>query len=1490
MTTEIASLAVEMDSTSVETSKKRMDEATASGERLEKQTDRLSSADQAYQSIAKRTGETLDQVRSRFEAQASSQQKLTQAVQEQSKIDALAKGVMDGKTLSSAQATQAILILESAQREFNKEANDAVDKLRKMGGESEKAGEHLGELGLHGQRTRMHLLMLFRDLSEGHLERAAHSFMQIASHSLSAAEGIGRLAGPAAAAAAAIGMMVKHAYDMEKLDQAVGRVMAQLSGGGNSGAVSRTEIKGLIEELQTLGNMSEESSVKVVDAFSKQHTIGRATFLELTHLVPDFARAMGVEAPVAADRLAKALADPFNAGLNLDKELNVLTFSQYKQILAMKEHGDAAGAQGIIIQALHQRFDGLRNEGLTPLQKAWDELKNSFRSTNEEGERSNTMMDNLAKNMSLMADVVKTMKGVLADFAKFIKDNPIVAGLLGLGPLVAASAVVDLANRKSPAELEAAEHDKWLREMAEQDKRAIAAQQARKDQEEARRKERYPQEMRELKEYWAHRRELEGEGEYQAVQDMEKEMKERERLRKEDIKSTAASIDAQIEEYERGLRELGKRNPSATEASDKAIKDVTRFLDSARGVSFANDLGDGFGKAANSLGSIVNILEKYEQIQRRIDDQREKAAQIQDPVKRYQVEAELQQRSTENQLATYGQLASAAAGFFDSQSKGYQVLMNVSKAFHMAEIAMQLASIPGKLMSGAATMFGQSGWGGFAGVAAMLAVMGGLGYAASGGFGGAAPNLSQQRQATQGSGSVLGDPTAKSDSLNNTLHMLLEHSSQELEYELSMTKSLLSIDQAMSGLAAIIARSLNIAGPDTSGLKLGSSNVRNFDDVLFGMGPLGRMAPMQNWLSSAMRFTFGSTSQSLNDSGINIPAQTLAQAISHLSASQYADITTTNKPGLLNPFHSGSSTSRSSGNLDPAALTQIQLLIGSVVDAIVQATHILTDQSLPAVRDYILGLQLPNLDISLKDLKGEELQHALETAFSKMSDDLAAQVIEHFMPGVSAFQKVGEGLFQTLVRVASGVEQARGILERFHITAINYKDISNKQGDVATEMVRQSILQVETAVGGALTGVGKIIDEFQGSVEDLANIYQKLLDIRVLMRAVGMDANSLNREMIEGAGGVSRLTQGLQSYYQEFFTVGEQQHAQWEALSRDFAALGVTMPTTRSGFRALIDSISDATPEGARLRGQLIALAPAFANATSAAQDLISTFGDLASQLFRSSHGAMGISSPSAMTTAAQGLSGLSGTTFAGMSVQQVIQMVSHMTAEQYQSFANQNVVAAGFINTIMQGLIDQSETANQAAEEAAAAQQAAAAQAQAAAEQQRAAAQALKDARQAIKEDMHNMLIGGLSPLSPQQQFLLAKKKFDDDVALAKKGDLRAMQALGGDKDTLLGLGQQIFSNSGDYAVLFQQVYDMLGQVANPTNPIKLNKTLADALPVGSPMMSQGDAENLSKNIRGYLSAVSSDNKAAIAEFAQLLLRQLPVQIANAVKSSERK
>jgi hypothetical protein len=341
------------------------------------------------------------------------------------------------------------------------------------------------------------------------------------------------------------------------------------------------------------------------------------------------------------------------------------------------------------------------------------------------------------------------------------------------------------------------------------------------------------------------------------------------------------NLDSEIEKRRTlaGLFAVG----ADAEAGAKAAADLAKYLDPTKAQKFGSALKGSLSEAAKSMVDLTSALMKYGTEQTKNDKARHDAEIARKNGKTTEVEylAQIQQinaRSTQEQLASYGDMASAAAGFFDKSSRGYKALQTASEVMHAAELAMNLASIGPAMAAGAAQFFAQSGWGGFAGVAAMAAVIAGFGVAVSGG----GQNVSQQRQAEQGTGTVLGDKSAKSDSLNRAIQLTAANSSTQINYLSSMNAALQSIQANITNFASTLLRTTDVSNPNVN---LNTNNGGATTLVkLAALGPLGPLATslmpsfVNNWVGKAATAIFGGK-QSLNDSGFTIGKESLASAL-----------------------------------------------------------------------------------------------------------------------------------------------------------------------------------------------------------------------------------------------------------------------------------------------------------------------------------------------------------------------------------------------------------------------------------------------------------------------------------------------------------------------------------------------------------------------------------------------------------------------------------
>lgn len=558
--------------------------------------------------------------------------------------------------------------------------------------------------------------------------------------------------------------------------------------------------------------------------------------------------------------------------------------------------------------------------------------------------------------------------------------------------------------------------------------------------------------------------------------------------------SSAELTDAETVALESQVAALERlRGLQATKEGLDSIKEFDKYMDPAKAQSYGDAIKGAFGSAGESIVKMTKAFNDYTRVQAQNAKQQESLKRAKDAgIDVDERQAALNMKVAHDQIASYADMAAAAQGFFEKGSTGYKVLGDISKAFHMIEMAMaiqsmitnvmaaetkteaNIASIPPAIAAGGAEMFAQSGWGGFIGVAAMLAVMAALGFAGGGG-GGSAPSLSAQRQASQGTGTVLGDASAKSESLSKTNEDLKKNSDLTLPLTQGMLAHLQNIDSEMAGVAQIIMRTAGVSNVEM-GIHQGTSNTMqnlvngwgdqnaNNTNKLFGKlygGSAG--AHLTNQLvnlaldvskyDKVLGGLFGHSSQNVTDSGLSITG-TLGNVGQGQGISQYANVHS--ESSSFWGLSSSSSDSTVRGAVDATISDQIGKMFKNISDTVLLAANSFTSDTSGIARklaDYIVNI--PNL--SLQGLSGDKLQEALNNVFSAFSDKLAEQII----PGMQEFQQVGEGYFQTVVRIASGIEQAKFALEKFGVTAINFKDIVNKQGDVALEITRQSLLQKE---------------------------------------------------------------------------------------------------------------------------------------------------------------------------------------------------------------------------------------------------------------------------------------------------------------------------------------------------------------------------------------------------------------------------------------------
>lgn len=687
-----------------------------------------------------------------------------------------------------------------------------------------------------------------------------------------------------------------------------------------------------------------------------------------------------------------------------------------------------------------------------------------------------------------------------------------------------------------------------------------------------------------------------------------------------------AKIDA-VQQRIDALKRLGTQQELSAQ-QDLKFADTKNLIQEWKelGDTIATSMGTAFGEVGKSIGGVVTALTDYQSKQEAIaQDSKERMKSLAGNADLLSKEEQRAARESEiARVESYANVLGAAKSFFGEHTAGYKVLATAEKAYRVYEIALALENFAIKtgLLAGwlgidtavkatAATtdtaFTGASvinsgiraaadGVAAFAKTlaslpfpfniaagAAVIAALAAAGVAIRGGHGGGGTSAADV-QKLQGTGTVFGDPTAKSNSISKSIDALKENSSEMLPLTQGMLNSLLNIEASMTGLTNLVLRTTGITDGSNLGIQTGRQDPSGFLGSITSI--VSKIPIIGGVLGSLLGGLFGKSSSEIIDSGLQFGGR-VSDLQGGQGVQQYASVNTTSSSW----FGLSKSTSNSVQvqGVSQELASQFGLIFTNLQKTLVSAAGALGKDG-AAVAKSVEDFVLPLDKISLKGLTGQALQDALNAVISKAMDNIAQAAFPEF----DEFRKVGEGYAQTVVRVASGIEQAKVALNALGIESGNYKDIVNKQGDVATEIIRAGISDAEKLNAG----VKSVVDNFSGSADDLIAVYKTLVDVRQHLQDAGLNGSNLSVATIQGAGGVKELKEGADNYFKYFFTEAEQKAAQVKQIADQFARLGLEFPETNEAFKTLVQRFDDGTEAGNRMVGQLLALSGAYAEAT----------------------------------------------------------------------------------------------------------------------------------------------------------------------------------------------------------------------------------------------------------------------------------------------------
>jgi hypothetical protein len=476
-------------------------------------------------------------------------------------------------------------------------------------------------------------------------------------------------------------------------------------------------------------------------------------------------------------------------------------------------------------------------------------------------------------------------------------------------------------------------------------------------------------------------------------------------------------------------------------------------------------------------------------------------------------------------MMAFGQIAGTAiSGIQSAVDEGSDAYRNLQFMIDAANVVAAVGAVLNQAQGDPYTAWAR--------MAAMAGVVASLGYAvgniagSQSGFDDTAAN----RQALQGTGTVFGDLEAKSESIIKATEITADATSELVGINRGMLHALLSLTDAITGASNILSRDA------TSGQFAGLPSTFQPSSLIPSMGDF-----LNDVWGGILDSIFGGSAK-VTDEGIAILGGTIGELIDGTLIKAYQTV-------QYRKWRFGSKKTREDLiDLGGDAASQFGLVFQALVDVVSEGALAL-GLPLDVIEQRIAMFRVAEQEISLMGLNAEEQAAEIQAVISSIFDDLASSVI----PFIDQFQQAGEGMGETLIRVATSVQVFDEAVQQLGFAA----DHSNPE-----QLAQMAVGLVDLA-----GGVSEFIAQFTGFMDKFASDEQKLA----------------------------------------FVT---------DQITRAFEQAGLALPETRDGVWDLIQSLDAATESGREGIATLLRLGPALdqyydlmeARAKQATDELIRAF------------------------------------------------------------------------------------------------------------------------------------------------------------------------------------------------------------------------------------------------------------------------------------------
>ena len=646
-------------------------------------------------------------------------------------------------------------------------------------------------------------------------------------------------------------------------------------------------------------------------------------------------------------------------------------------------------------------------------------------------------------------------------------------------------------------------------------------------------------------------------------------------------------------------------------------------------------------------------------------------------------------------------------------------------------------------------------------MASMAAVVAAMGFNIANISGGGGSDPERTRQEDQGTGSVLGDAEEKTESILRASEITADATSELVGINRGMLNALQNLETGLGGASVQLARDAGNAdfgempkGWDTRAIgEISGAAAGGFAGWVVGAiigGPLGAALGtilggfIGKFAGGILGKLLGGSSKVL-DEGIRIVGGYLNDLSSEVMVQAWQQLKV--KKSI---FHSSNIQDRFE-DMDDEVSTQFALVFKSIGDTVREAALAL-GIPLDVIEQRIAAFQIATMDISLMDLTAEEQREELLAVFGQIFDDLAADVV----PFIEQFQLVGEGLGETLVRVATSVQVFREAINAFGFT------IDTTDPELFAQ-IAVGIIEMTGGVENFIALFTTFFDKFASEEQKLEFVTSQLTRA---FESVGLEIPPTRDGMIELMMSLDATTESGQrqiAMLLEIAGVADEYYSLVEDAEKDRLKMAQEVADAIAKQVALVKSqvelISDFT--GAAGYAPLNALIKSFEEAMKAAKSLNATQREYA------------------MITRAFDA--------------QLKRMAAQLTLSVL-SLMDQLFGPDGLTSPIEEGLERTREVANDVFTDW---------------------IRALED----IYEFTQELLLDeNLTTLTPAEQFAEAQSQFDKILAAAMAGDAEAAAALPDAAQALLEEARFMFASGQQYTDIFNDVLNALNAIAMPS------------------------------------------------------------------------